>query len=101
MEQVLIRPLTKDLFIGPEEEKTLYKQGIVLFAEKSNGLKDPHPSIRQYCDLLMFWDKFGLNKFDLEKLPQPEYLRLKHIAAIEVERRQFEMRKKEVESKQK
>jgi len=95
----LIKPMIEGLFISEKEGKELYKQCCTLFAPESRGLTYPNKWIRKYCELTAFWKEFGLNRFDLENMPQPEALRLKRIASIGVERHDFERRAAENRAK--
>ena len=52
-----------------EEEGQIQKQCYLLF-DKGQGVKNPHKYISLYCDLVSFWNKFGLNYFDIQRLPQ-------------------------------
>lgn len=61
-----------------EEEGKIQKQCYLLF-DKGQGIKNPHKYISLYCDLVSFWSKFGLNYFDIQKLPQDVYDGLRKI----------------------
>lgn len=64
------------------EEKELEKQCSVLFG-KGEGVNDPHPYITMYCNLVAFQDKFGMNYFDIMRLPQDVFGALKKIMVLE------------------
>jgi len=97
----LVLPVMQDLFISPAENQRLYKQCVALFAAKSRGVTYPDKWIRRYCELVTFWEKFGLNAFDLEKIPQAEALRLRRIAMMGAERQDYEQRTLEAQSRAK
>lgn len=73
---VLPKPMKKS------EEKELEKQCSILFG-KGEGLTDTHPYINLYCNLVAFWDKFGMNYFDILKLPQNVFLALKKVMTLD------------------
>lgn len=64
------------------EEKELEKQCSILFG-KGEGVTDPHPYITMYCNLVAFQDKFGMNYFDIMRLPQDVFSALKKIMVLE------------------
>lgn len=73
---VLPKPMKKS------EEKELEKQCSILFG-KGEGLTDTHPYITLYCNLVAFWDKFGMNYFDILKLPQDVFMALKKVMMLD------------------
>ena len=73
---VLPKPMEKS------EEKELEKQCSILFG-KGEGLTDTHPYITLYCNLVAFWDKFGMNYFDILKLPQDVFMALKKVMMLD------------------
>jgi len=89
----LIKPLTEDLFISQKENDMLYRQCVQLFHPNSSGVLFPNKWIRKYCELQMWAEKFGVSAYkSISEIPQKEYLRLKRIAQMESERRDFEMK---------
>ena len=64
------------------EEKNLEKQCARLFG-KGEGLTNPHEYITFYCNLESFWEKFGMNYFDLLKLPQEVFSALKKVMILD------------------
>lgn len=64
------------------EEKEFEKQCHKLFG-KGEGVQNPHPYITTYCNLVAFWDKFGLNYFDIMSLPQDLFIILKRVLSME------------------
>ena len=69
-------------FISEQEEGDILKQCHLLFGQ-GQGVSSPHKYISLYCDLVTFWDKFGLNFGDIQKLPQEVYKGLRKIVSIE------------------
>ena len=61
------------------EERVIDRQSTALFGEHSRGVMNACKAISLYCLLVGFWEKFGLNRFDLVKLPYVEYLRLRRM----------------------
>lgn len=55
-----------------EEDGKIQKQCYLLF-DKGQGVSNPHWAVSLYLDLTAFWDKFGLNYYDIQKLPQQVY----------------------------
>lgn len=60
----------------PEEEKKLAKECALIFGA-GKAVNNPHKDIILYCDLLAFWEKFGLNYFDVQRLPRSVFYSLK------------------------
>ena len=65
-----------------KEEAEIEKQAKALFCDH-NGVKTPHEWIELYCNLTAFWDKFGLNYFDVMNLPNSLYIALRKIMALD------------------
>lgn len=90
----LVEILEETLFIGRKEEREILRQAIVLFKPNSGGLRNPHPTIKKYCDAAMFWEKFGLRAYSsLSDMPQEDYIRFKHMNQLEAERKEWEYKK--------
>lgn len=66
----------------PEEEKRIAKECSLIFGS-GKAVSNPHPDIILYCDLIAFWDKLGLNYFDLQNLPKPLYYTLKRMIDVD------------------
>lgn len=96
----LVWPVMEDLFIGDKEADLISRQGMVLFTPDCTGVASPCEAILEYCDYSAFWEKFGLNVFDLRRLPQKTYLRLKRIMHIEDERRRWYRKQEEQKANQ-
>ena len=62
-----------------EEELVMDRQAAILFAKNSRGVSNACEAVSKYCTFAGFWDKFGLNRFDLEKLSYREFMMLKFI----------------------
>ena len=98
---VILRELVTQLFEYTLSEKDLEeigKQGHLLFA-KSQSVSNPHKMISLYCNLTEMWSKFGLNYFDLKKLPLYEKNALKKILSIENQIRASEIKQMEAKNK--
>ena len=68
--------------LGKNEEREFEKQCSILFG-KGEGVQNPHPYITTYCNLVAFWDKFGLNYYDIMSLPQELFRVLKLVMSLE------------------
>ena len=66
----------------PEEEKDMEKQAKQLFCDHK-GVVSPHEWIELYCNLTAFWEKFGLNYFDVMRLPNSLYVALRKIMQLD------------------
>lgn len=65
-----------------QAEVDLEKQCKQLFCDHK-GVKNPHEWIELYCNLTAFWDKFGLNYFDVMNLPNNLYVALRKIMQLD------------------
>lgn len=63
---------------SPEEEKRIAKECSLIFGA-GKTVNNPHPDIILYCDMIAFWDKFGLNYFDIQNLPKGLFYTLKRM----------------------
>ena len=72
--------------ISDDEAKLIDRQSAILFSETSNGVADACEAVSLFCVLGNFWEKFGLNRDVLPKLPYREYLRLKVMMGKEGDR---------------
>ena len=61
-----------------KETKDFEKQCQRLFG-KGEAVTSPHPDIVTYCNLCSFWEKFGLNYFDIMRLPYDLFSVLKRV----------------------
>lgn len=74
-----------DLFpkeLSKDEERDIEKQCVLLFG-KGESVSNPHPFVMTYCNLVSFWDKLGLNYFDIMKLPNDIFNFLKKMIALD------------------
>ena len=62
--------------ITDEDNNKLINQCHMLFAEGSKGVWDADESINIYCSLTGFWEKMGLNYYDIQKLPEDLFNKL-------------------------
>ena len=79
----LISCMEEHIFIQEKEKETILKQASLLFMPNSPGVTNAHEAISLYCSLSSFWDKFGLNYFDLQKLPENVLAQLKMVINAE------------------
>jgi len=73
------------LFIDEEEKRTISRQTTLLFHPKSAGVSNACSAVAMYCTLSSFWEKFGLNFWDIQNLPQEIFVRLKLVLGNEIE----------------
>jgi hypothetical protein len=74
----LINEYEETTNITIEEEEIIKRQSTLLFSPTSSaGVNNPCEAVSLYCNLSRFWEKFGLNKFDLKSLSYREYLMLR------------------------
>lgn len=90
--RILIEKFEQTLFLTEADKDVIIKQSRILFKD-GGGVEGPHEAISLYCDLTSFWDKFGLNYFDLQKLPYETYLKLKTVLQHETTFRNIEANK--------
>lgn len=70
--------------LSKEEKEDIEKQCLQLFG-KGKSIMNPHPQIVTYCNLISFWEKFGLNYHDVMKMPYELFLSLKKIMSLDNE----------------
>lgn len=98
---VILRELTSSLFdyvVSDEDNAVICKQAHLLFA-KGQSVSNPHRMISLFCTLAGMWSKFGLNYFDLKRLPLYERNALKNILTQENQIRSAEIKAMESKSK--
>jgi hypothetical protein len=83
-------------FMSEEYREVICDQCLILFNKNSKGLRNAEQAISDYLDLTIFWDKLGLNYFDLKKLPHDAYESIKLILDKENE---IKLKEMEQESK--
>ena len=77
--------LKVDMFPETGDDKSeidLDKQCKQLFCDHK-GVKSPHEWIELYCNLTAFWEKFGLNYFDVMNLPNNLYVALRKVMQLD------------------
>lgn len=62
--------------ISDTDNQKIIDQCHNLFREGSKGITDADDSISTYCNLTGFWEKFGLNYFDIQRLPDDLFNKL-------------------------
>lgn len=75
-----------EIRISEEEEREIQKQSIVLFSPNSGGIKDACEAVTLFCNLGNFWEKFGLNKWDMKNLTYREFMLLRLMIGHEMEK---------------
>lgn len=76
--------------LSQQEQKNLQKQCAILFGQ-GNSVSQPHQWIVTYCNLVAFWDKFGMNYYDILKLPHETFLFLKKVMSLQMDYRNRSM----------
>ena len=79
--------LMETVLISEEEDKVIEKQSAILFSPHGQGVENACDAVTKFCVYSNFADKFGLNCFDLRKLPQVDFLRLRILMTRESESR--------------
>lgn len=84
---VILRELAERIFdyVLTDEDSTLIQQQAhqLLSRNAKGGVANPHPLISMFCNLTDFWERFGLNYFDLKRMPLYERNGLRQIISIE------------------
>ena len=83
-----VRQYVETLFLPDQEKQRIARQSMLLFSPKGKGVHDACDAISLFCTLAGFWDKFGLNYFDLQKLPQDVFVKLRTVMGFEMEMQQ-------------
>lgn len=81
--QSVIEKYEKSVRLSEEEEETIIKQSIILFGKNSKGVENACEAVNLYCNIGNFWEKFGLNRFQIKDLPYKEYVMLKMMISKE------------------
>jgi len=63
--------------ITEEEDEKIDRQSVILFSKNSRGVSAACDAVSLFCNLSNFWEKFGLNYFDLSHIPFKTYLMLR------------------------
>ena len=79
--QAMLDQYEPHISVTDDEEHIINRQSNGLFSEHSRGILHACKAVSLYCTLSTFWEKFGLNKFDIGKLPYREYLMLRMMVA--------------------
>ena len=62
--------------IADVDNQKIIDQCHSIFRRGSKGITDADESISTYCNLTVFWEKLGLNYFDIQKLPDDLFNKL-------------------------
>lgn len=80
--RVLLDKYTCKQGFTQQQQGKIQKQCYLLF-DKGSSVSNPHWSISLYCDLTSFWQKFGLNYYDIQQLPENIYDGLRKVMSSE------------------
>lgn len=69
--------------VMPENEKQILEKQCQRLFGKGEAVENPHKDVVTYCNLTSFWEKFGLNYFDIMKLPQDLFSSLRYIMMLD------------------
>jgi len=82
--RALVEKYEEHMRIDDEESKKIERQSLVLFnSNRTGGVSNPCEAVSLFCLLGNFWEKFGLNRFQIGKLPYREYYMLRLMLANE------------------
>ena len=68
-----------------KESQRITKESIALFSKHGRGVMDACEAVSLFCTLGSYWEKFGIDREKLPKLPYKEYLMLKIMIGKESE----------------
>jgi len=71
--------------ITDDDEETITKQAAILFGKNSHGVENACEAVSLFCTLGNFWEKFGINRFDLKSLSYKEYVMLRLMLSKETQ----------------
>lgn len=63
--------------LSAKEADRMAKEAISLFSPTSRGITDACEAVSLFCTLGNYWEKFGIDRDKLPKMPYKEYLMLK------------------------
>lgn len=85
--------------ITKKEKEQVDKQSSILFSKDSKGVDEPCEAISLYCVLSNFWERFGLNRFDIKNLSYKEYMLLRMMSGKDNEAKEREFKSHEKKNK--
>jgi len=94
-----ISQVRQEIFIPEEESTRIEEQCVLLFKPNSTGVSAPVQAISQYCMMSTMWEKFGLDYFDLQRIPRPLFIRLQKIAHMEIRMQAEEAQRRRAQAK--
>lgn len=100
----ILREIVKNLdkySLSDEDSATIVRQSHLLFKKNGGPVSSPHKMISLYCSLTEMWQKFGLNYFDLKKMPVYERNALRKIISVEKQIDAQEAKTRELEARTK
>jgi hypothetical protein len=71
--------------VADDDEETITKQAATLFGKNSSGVENACEAVSLFCTLGNFWEKFGINRFDLKSLSYKEYMMLRLMLSKETQ----------------
>jgi hypothetical protein len=80
---VFVRGLEASVEVTDDEERKVSRQCATLFSRTGSGVYDPCEAVSMFCTLGNYWEKFGLDKEKLPRMPYKEYLLLKMVISKE------------------
>ena len=75
--EALIDGFYRTTIVTEDEELIMDRQSASLFGEHSRGVSNACEAVSLFCTLGSFWEKFGIDRETLPKMPFKEYLMLK------------------------
>ena len=83
--EAFVGGLEESVEITDDEERKISRQCASLFSSHGRGVMDPCEAVSMFCTLGNYWEKFGLDKEKLPKIPYRDYLLLKMMISKEGE----------------
>jgi len=83
----LVTEYQSTYIVTMSEEQKIDRQCAVLFSPKTRGVDDACEAVTLFCVLGNMWEKFGINRFQIKKLPYREYVMLRMVLQREIDHR--------------
>ena len=77
--------LEASMEVTDEEERRIDRQCAVLFSKSGRGVADACEAVSMFCAFGNYWEKFGIDRFNLPKVPYREYVLLRMVMGKEAE----------------
>lgn len=75
--EAFLRGFEESVEITDEDERLISRQCAVLFSKDGRGVMDACEAVSLFCTLGSYWEKFGIDRDKLPRMPYREYLLLK------------------------